>query len=120
MESTLQKHIAFLKSIGMVVNETKTEVMWISTNEPPVDHIRIGSNIIAMLKKMIALGVYIQGDLSWNEQAEHAISKSKKLLFAFKFLHKYLMEEQFLKAASANYYGSVLYAANVWFQVPQN
>ncbi len=36
-------------------------------------------------------------------------------MFAFKFLRKYLTESQFLKAASANYYGSVYYAANVWF-----
>jgi hypothetical protein len=114
-ESTLQKHIAFLKSIGMVVNETKTEVMWIGTGAPPVDHITVGNNLIKLSTKMKALGIFIQGNLSWDEQAEHAISKSKKLLSAFKFLRKYLTEEQFLKAASANYYGSVYYASSVWF-----
>jgi hypothetical protein len=114
-ESTLQKHIAFLKSIGMVVNETKTEVMWIGNKGAPLDHITVGNNVIALSNKMKALGVYIQGNLSWDEQAEYTINKSKKLLSAFKFLRKYLTEEQFLKAASANYYGSVYYASNVWF-----
>jgi hypothetical protein len=99
----------------MVVNETKTEVMWIGNQEPPVDHVTIGTNVIKLSKTMKALGVHIQGNLSWDVQAEHAITKSKKLLFAFKFLRKYLTESQFLKAASANYYGSVYYAANVWF-----
>jgi len=65
---------------------------------------------------MKALGIYFQGDLSWDAQAEHTLSKSKKLLSAFRFLRKYLTEEQFLKAASANYYGSVFYSSIVWYQ----
>jgi hypothetical protein len=65
---------------------------------------------------MKALGIYLQGDLCWDAQAEHVIAKSHKLVSAFKFLRKYLTEEQFLKAASANYYGSIYYASSVWFQ----
>ena len=65
---------------------------------------------------MKALGIYFQGDLSWDAQAEHTLLKSKKLLSAFRFLRKYLTEEQFLKAASANYYGSVFYSSIVWYQ----
>jgi hypothetical protein len=98
----------------MVVNESKTEVMWIGTN-PVQTYINIGNNVIPFVSKMKALGIFIQGDLSWDAQAEHAIAKSKKLLSAFRFLRKYLSESQFLKAASANYYGSVFYACNVWY-----
>jgi hypothetical protein len=65
---------------------------------------------------MKALGILIQGDLNWDAQAEQAISKSKKLLSAFRFLRRYLSEKQFLKAASANYYGAVFYASSVWFK----
>jgi hypothetical protein len=54
--------------------------------------------------------------ISWDAQAEHAIGKSKKLLSASKFLRKYLTESQFLKAAAANYYGSVFYACSLWYQ----
>jgi hypothetical protein len=64
---------------------------------------------------MKALGIHIEGNLSWDAQAESAINKSKKLLSAFRFLRKYLTEKQFLKAASANYYGSVFYGGIVWF-----
>jgi len=113
-ESTIQKHVSFLRSIGMIVNETKTEIMWIGTT-PLLDNLSIGNNIVPFTKSMKALGIYVQGDLCWDAQAEHSISKSKKLLSAFRFLRKYLTEKQFLKAASANYYGSVYYAASVWF-----
>jgi len=116
-ENTLSKHIEFLRSIGMVVNESKTEIMWIGQPlSNPIDHIRIGSVCVPFSNKIKALGILIQGDLSWDAQAEQAIGKSKKLLSAFRFLRKYLSESQFLKAASANYYGAVFYASSVWFR----
>jgi hypothetical protein len=112
-DTTLQKQITFL----MVVNESKTEVMWIGKHNPLVNHIEVGDNVISisLSNKMKPLGIYLQGNLSWDSQAEHATNKSKKLLSAFRFLRKYLTEEHFLKAANANYYGSVYYTANVWF-----
>jgi ribonuclease P/MRP protein subunit RPP40 len=114
-ESTLQKHILFLRSICMLVNKSKTEVMWIGKCKPERDYVNIGTTIIKFLNKMKALGLYIEGDLSWDAQANHAIAKSKKLLSAFRFLRKYLNESQFLKAAAATYSGMVFYACSVWF-----
>jgi hypothetical protein len=51
--------------------------MWIGIGAPPVDHITVGNNLIKLSTKMKALGIFIQGNLSWDEQAEHVISKSK-------------------------------------------
>jgi len=63
-----------------------------------------------------ALGIYLDPVLSWDRQAEHATSKTKKLTSAFKFLRKYFDEEQFLKIASAYYYGTVFFYCTVWFE----
>jgi hypothetical protein len=71
--------------------------------------------MVPLVTKLKALGIVLQGNLSWDAQAECVINKSTRLLSAFKFLRKYLTESQFLKAASANYYGSVYYACSVWF-----
>jgi len=114
-ELTIEKHASYLRSVGMIVNESKTEVMWIGAN-CPISHVTIGGNPVPLVNSMKALGVHIDGNLDWNKQAEHAVSKSKKLLSAFKFLRKYMTESQFLKAASANFYGSIFYASSVWFQ----
>ncbi len=89
--------------------------MWLGTHQK-IDHVKVGPTIIPLTKKMKALGIYFQGDLCWDAQAEHVLAKSRKLVSAFKFLRKYLTESQFLKTASANYYGSVYYASSVWFQ----
>jgi hypothetical protein len=98
----------------MIVNESKTEIMWIGKN-PSVTSLSIGTNTVPLTNSMKALGIYIEGNLGWDTQANNAINKSKKILSSFRFLRKYLTESQFLKAASANYYGSVYYGASVWF-----
>jgi exonuclease III len=114
-EVTISKHIDYLRSIGMIVNEAKTEVMWIGNFKPEITHVSIGNTDVQLVAKMKALGIYLEGNLSWDAHGECVIAKSKKMLSAFRFLRKYLTESQFLKAASANYYGSVFYASSVWF-----
>jgi len=114
-ERTIETHILYLRELGMIVNENKTEIMWIGKNESGINHIKVNGTKCKMVSSMKALGIYIQGDLNWDTQAEFAIKKSYKLLGCLKFLRKYLTEEQFLKVVSAHYYGTVFYAANVWF-----
>jgi len=73
--------------------------------------------VLKFADEMKALGIYINGNLCQdNKQAEFAINKGKKLVSGFKFLRKYLAKDQFLKAASAHFYGAVFYASSVWFE----
>jgi hypothetical protein len=88
--------------------------MWIG-DKCTIEYLKVGQNHVQLTDKMKALGIIIDGKLSWNSQAEHVINKSKSLLSCFRFLRKYLTETQFLRAASANYYGSIYYASSVWF-----
>ncbi len=115
-ERTIHKHITYLRSIGMVVNEAKTEVMWIGNGPSTITNIKIGASNVSLVNKMKALGIIFEGNLAWDAQAENVTAKSKKLFSALRFLRKYLTETQFLKAASANYYGSVFYASCIWYQ----
>ncbi len=57
-----------------------------------------------------ALGVYFEGNLSWDTQGELALKKGKKLVSCLTYLRKYMTEQQFLKAATAHYYSTVFYA----------
>ncbi len=114
-ERTIIEHVEYLKSLGMTVNESKTEVMWIAGTPCPILEFKIGNEKCKLVEKIKALGIFIQNDLSWDTQAEQAILKGKKLVSNFTVLRRYLNEDQFLKAASANYFGAVFYAAGVWF-----
>ena len=115
-ESVIIEHIAYLKSLGMTVNESKTEVMWIGGKDAPIEKLKIGTDECGLVNNFKALGIYVQNDLSWHKQAEHAVAKGKKLVSNFKVLRHYLDESQFLKAASANYYSTIFYGACVWFE----
>jgi hypothetical protein len=99
----------------MTVNESKTEIMWIGKHSPKETSIKINNVVCKFSKSLKALGIHFEGNLAWDVQADTSIKKAKKLVGCLKFLRKYFTEEQFLKAATANYYGSVFYASSVWF-----
>jgi hypothetical protein len=113
-ERTMDRHVAFLKNLGMVVNETKTEIMWIGESGNPGDTIRVSDQECRTVGSMKALGIYIDSKLTWDIQAEASVKKGTRLLSVFRFLRKYMTESQFLKAVTANYYGAVFYGSSVW------
>jgi len=100
----------------MVVNQTKTEVLWVG-REKMIDEIELNGNKLKLVDKMKELGIQITGTLCWDEQAEAAINKGRKIACCFRFLRKYLTKDQFLKAALAHFYGAVFYASSIWFDL---
>jgi len=113
-EKTLAAHVAFLKNLGMTVNESKTEIMWISRKNVPIAPIIVGNDLCEPTSNMKALGVYIDNNLSWDTQATHIVDKGKKLASIFRYLRGYMTEDQFLKTVSANFYSKTLYCSSVW------
>lgn len=113
-ESVVDSHIRFLRDLGMVVNDSKTELMWIGRSTGPRPEVKIMGNTCEPVSFMKALGILIDGTLSWDHQAERAISTGQKLVSVFRFLRKQMTEEQFLKTVTANYYSSVFYCSSVW------
>jgi len=91
LKNTLTSHVTYLKSVGMVVNESKTELMWIG-NKMHTKTVDINDKTLEFKTHMKALGIIIENNLSWSMQAEAAIKKGAKLLSNFKFLRKYLTE----------------------------
>jgi len=74
-----------------------------SSEHPPQEFVQVNNEKVNFVTNLIALGIYVDPVLNWDRQAEHAISKARKLTSTF----KYFDEEQFLQIASANYYGTV-------------
>ncbi len=64
-ERTITKHITYLRSIAMVVNETKTKVMWIGNYPSIIDSVTFGDSNVKLVQRMKALGIYFEGNLSW-------------------------------------------------------
>ena len=102
-----------MNDLGMVVNKEKTEIMWLG-KDPPITSIKVGGVNCDLVTSMKVLGTYFECDLNWDKQAELSIKKGVKLINVFRFIRRYLTEEQFLKSVTSNYYGSVFYGASVW------
>jgi hypothetical protein len=113
-EKLLQKHIGFLRDLGMVVNESKTEFMWLGKNINPLP-INVSGTICHPVQQLKALGIVFDGILNWDFQAMKAIKLGQKLVSIFKFLRNQMTKPQFLKAVTANYYSSVFYCNSVWY-----
>ena len=73
-EDTIKKHVEYLRSMGMVVNESKTEVMWIGQKDPPQPSLNVNGTVCSFVNSIKALGVHIDKDLTWDVQARHAIN----------------------------------------------
>jgi hypothetical protein len=112
-EHCLNQHITFLKNLGMVVNESKTELMWI-TKVPLHEQIKVGDLTCTPVLSIKALGIKIDHNLSWDTHAQEVIVKGKRLLSVFGFLRKYMTEKQFIKLVTANFYNAIFYASSVW------
>ncbi len=53
--------------------------------------------------------------MCWEDQIDTALTKSKQLTDTFRFLRRYLDEDQFIRVMACQYYSSVYYGMAVWF-----
>lgn len=113
-EEVLNFHVTYLRSLGMTVNESKTEMMIVGSNPLAPSQVTINGKTCDITTSMRALGITFDSNLKWDIHAEDMINRGKGLISVFRHLRKYLTEEQFLKTVTCNFYSSVYYAASVW------
>lgn len=115
-EAVLKKHIEFLRDLGMIVNEAKTELIVLGKKNSDTTPLKLSINGTTCTESptMKSLGIVIDGSLSWDAQADLAIKKGQRLVSVYRHVRKYLTESQFLKTVTCNFYSSVYYASSVW------
>ncbi len=113
----LTKHTEALRSIGMVVNTSKTELMLLSRNKQvkgQVLEINIPDAIISSKPHIKALGVIFSSDLSWSRQIDNALKRSTHAVKKIRFLSKWLDKKDLLQLVTAQYFPVVYYASPLW------
>jgi hypothetical protein len=100
-EKLIKFHSDYLKTLGMTVNESKTEILVLGKRTLKDElTLTINGNKCKESSTIKALGIHIDGNLSWDAQAEHAFKKGQKLVSIFKHVRKYMTETQYLKTRS--------------------
>jgi hypothetical protein len=113
-EEVLGAHVSYLRSLGMTVNESKTEMIIVGGNLLAPTQVSINGKTCEVKSDMKALGITIDSNLKWDIHSDDMINRGNGLISVFRHLRKYLTEEQFLKTVTCNFYSSVFYASSVW------
>jgi hypothetical protein len=114
-EAAIAKHTAFLRSIGMVVNSSKTELLLSSRRKNQESMVIECDNVkITPSDSMKALGVYLTPSLSWDKHIDSILNRTAFLIHRTKYLARWLKKEDLLKLITSQYYSIIYYAAPIW------
>jgi hypothetical protein len=115
-EACFASHVSFMRNIGMVVNETKTELLF-STRLKDIESISIAtgpSSRVSSSKCIKALGVKISDDLDWSVHVDYSLQRSRHIIPRIKHLRKWLNSEELLRLITAQYFSIVFYCSPLW------
>jgi len=115
LEETMTVHDTFLRSIGMVTNVEKTELILFS-RKPIADTlvITVNGKEIKAKKSIKVLGITFDSNLGWASHLEKIKQKARFVLHKMKFLRRYLTMEEMKKVITSHFYGMIYYGAPVW------
>ncbi len=107
-------HVSYLRSLGMVVNASKTEAVIFGKNDNSNTAVCFAESEIKTGSTMKALGVTLQSDLKWEGHLASVISKSQSKLSLLRKIRPLLTMEQFLTISTSQVFSTAYYAASVW------
>ncbi len=113
-EECLASHCEYLRNLGMVVNQEKTEALYISRKDQKQLSIKCGTSEVKTKSEIKVLGVLLDERLSWSPHISKTINKMNQLSGALKFIRRRLDEDQFIKVLTSQYYGMCYYGGQAW------
>lgn len=114
-ETTIATHVDKLRELGMVVNESKTEVTVFSkTSEPLQTEINCGGKMIPSKPLIKALGVVIDYRLRWNEHIKMVVNKVRRLICGFRMIRDKFTEIQAKNLVTAQALSVLYYGSPAW------
>jgi len=111
---TIKTHYEYLTELGMVVNQTKTEVMIMNNRRQIPQKIILGGVETEVRKEMKVLGVTFDNTLHWDQQVENVTKKAQQMISGLRTIRPKLTEDQFIRLSTAQYYGTIYYRIQTW------
>ena len=104
----------WMSGSGLKVNIEKTEMVVFHRYDTSQSEIRIGNVVVKSKQSMNVLGIQFDNRLTWKEQIDNAIVKSRRSIHALKTLRKYFTDSEMLKLVTSNVYSKLYYGSLVW------
>jgi hypothetical protein len=112
-EECLKDHDAFLKTLGMCTNTSKTEAT-VFNKEAIELSLEVEGQKITTGRTIKVLGITFSYNLGWSAHVEKMVSKAASISNRIKFIRQTLSQEQTLKVLTSYYYASIYYGSAVW------
>jgi hypothetical protein len=117
LEIIVKKHFEWLKTLGMVVNPSKTKFIifhprqfkciW---NDPLlVDNCRVFPS-----KTLKILGVLFSHTLDWTSHVNSAMRKANSMIYALRYLNPKLSRDHFRALIHSHFLSYLMYASQTW------
>jgi len=108
-------HVTYLKGLGLVVNENKTEAVVFTKKDCIKTETDISGVKVTTKEVMKVLGVKFDSNLSWGPHIKNTQQKYRSKLGILKKIRNRFTKEQFLNITTAQYYSHLYYCTPVWY-----
>jgi len=112
LNTTLNKHLSWLKDIGMICNAAKTEIMVLGDLSITTN---LDGAIINSQNTLKVLGVMFDSALKWNNNTQKIISKCRSYLYGLRYLRRHLNITEIAKILKAQIVSIMTYGAPAWY-----
>jgi len=107
-------HLKWLRKSGMLVNDSKTEIMVVHKSDKLKITLQIGETLIESKNNMKVLGILFNQNLSWTEHVTQNINSCQRVLHGLKIVRKYFDEKKFRDITTSFLFTKLFYAYEVW------
>jgi len=113
VNSTVAKHMDWLRQAGMVVNASKTELIYFRSND--VLTVELEGKPVTSSTTLNVLGMTFDCQMSWETQLSRSIQSCQRLKPALRALKKKLSSKELIQVITSHYYSRLYYGAEVWY-----
>jgi hypothetical protein len=115
LKSTLDRHMTWLRNLGMIVNSSKTELLIFDKNETL--EIQCEGNTLKSTAEMNVLGITFDNCLTWEAQVRNSMRSCQRFKPALRLLRSKLSKKELLQVITSHYYSRLYYGCEVWHPV---
>jgi len=110
----IDEHLNWLKSSGMIVNESKTEMMIMHRFDKQKRDFKINESLVKTKSSINVLGIIFNQNLNWSEHVVNTINSCQRILHGLKIVRKFFNQSKFKQLMTAYLFSKLFYAFEVW------
>jgi len=114
LERVIVDHVDQLTSVGMIVNNAKTEVIQFLPGSNRIESVNVGGDSVPVLDKFKVLGLTFDSKLCWKAHIDNLKKKLTTANNGVKLIRRKLDAKQTLVVVTAQALSILYYGAAVW------